>query len=193
MGLVFLITHPDVVVDPAAPVTGWDLSERGRARLDAMLRHGWVGTVDRVHASQERKARTTAERIAAHTGVPVDLDGALGEIDRSATGFLPPPEFDAVVEACFDAPEQSARGWERAVDAQARIVQAVRRALGRSPDEEHVAIVSHGGVGALLLCHLRGEPIRRAVLPPGQGYYFVFRHPSGELLHRWTPIEVDIP
>lgn len=191
VGLVFFIAHPDVVVDPAVPVTEWDLSERGHARLEAMLHHGWVGTIRRVHSSLERKARTTAERLAAHLGVAVDLAAGLGEIDRSPTGFLPPAEFDRVVDEFFANPDRSARGWERAVDAQARIVRAVQDALDRSGPADNVAIVSHGAVGALLLCRLRGQPISRTALAPGQGYYVVIQRPAGEVLRGWTPVEED--
>ncbi|MFC0389117.1 histidine phosphatase family protein [Muricoccus vinaceus] len=38
-----------------------------------------------------------------------------------------------------------------------------------APREGDIAIVSHGGVGALLLCHLKGVPISRAEDQPGAG------------------------
>jgi hypothetical protein len=33
MPAVFFITHPDVLIDPNAPVPEWPLNERGRARM----------------------------------------------------------------------------------------------------------------------------------------------------------------
>lgn len=62
----------------------------------------------------------------------------------------------------FARPEVSVRGWERAVDAQGRIVTAVTELLA---DERSgagdVLVVAHGAVGTLLLCHLLGRPITR--------------------------------
>ncbi len=60
----------------------------------------------------------------------------------------------------FARPSESVRGWERAVDAQARIVRAVNRILD-AREHGDIAIVAHGGVGTLLLCHLLKEPISR--------------------------------
>ena len=48
----------------------------------------------------------------------------IGENDRSATGFLPREEFWATADLFFAHPTESIRGWERAIDAQARIVAA---------------------------------------------------------------------
>jgi len=55
--------------------------------------------------------------------------GCLGENDRSATGFLARDEFEATVNAFFAYPQDSIRGWEPAVDAQARIVRAIEQAV----------------------------------------------------------------
>ena len=46
------------------------------------------------------------------------------------------------------------RGWERAIDAQRRIVAAVEQVVLTAPKLGDVAIVSHEGVGTLLLCRL---------------------------------------
>ena len=63
-------------------------------------------------------ARPMADRLGL---TPIVIDG-LGENDRSSTGYLPKAEFEAVADAFFARPEESVRGWERAVDAQRRIV-----------------------------------------------------------------------
>jgi broad specificity phosphatase PhoE len=53
----------------------------------------------------------------------------------------------------------------------------------------NVAVVSHGGVGTLLLNHLQQSEIRKDDLAPGQGYYFVFNKETGGLIEHWTPID----
>jgi broad specificity phosphatase PhoE len=48
-----------------------------------------------------------------------------------------------------------------------------------------VAVVAHGGVGTLLLCHLLGAPIDRRHDQPGQGSYFRFEATTRRLAHGW--------
>ena len=83
------------------------------------------------------------------------------------------------------------RGWERAVDAQRRIVQAVDRVLAMAPADADVAIVSHGGAGALLLCHLKAVPITRSEDQPGDGGGNVYRFDvaTRRLLSGWRRTE----
>jgi broad specificity phosphatase PhoE len=95
-----------------------------------------------------------------------------------------------VADTFFAYPQESVRGWERAVDAQRRIIGAVDRAIARSVGGD-VAIVSHGGVGALLLCHLKGLPISRGEDQPGAGggHVYAFDAASRRLLSGWRRIE----
>ena len=83
------------------------------------------------------------------------------------------------------------RGWEPARDAQARIVDAIDGILKTAPPV-NMAVIAHGGVGALLLCKLKGVPISRAEDQPGEGggNFFVFRRDDRSLLQGWRPIDV---
>ena len=87
------------------------------------------------------------------------------ENDRSATGFLVPDEFQAVADQFFSQPDISVRGWERAVDAQARIVREVEHVLGRD-EQGDVLFIGHGGVGTLLYCYYSGVAIDRSYDQP---------------------------
>lgn len=189
---VYFITHPDVQIDPAVAVPDWPLSTRGRARMMRALALPWVEGIRTVWCSTERKARDGADILAAHLRVAVTELAELGENDRSATGYLPRAEFEAVADRFFANPCESVRGWERAVDAQARIVAAVDRALAASAGcGGNVAIVAHGGVGTLLLCHLRNDTIsRRHDQPPNNGgNYFAFDGGTRQLQHDWRAID----
>jgi broad specificity phosphatase PhoE len=194
MSIVHFITHPEVAVDPSRPVPDWPLSPVGIRRVALLLDRPWIRTVRAVFCSAERKAADMACTMADHLSLtPIIIEG-LGENDRSATGYLPKPEFEAVADAFFARPEESVRGWERAVDAQRRIVEAVNRALITVPTGapgEDMAIVSHGGVGALLLCHLKQVRISRAEDQPGQGggNVFSFDAATRRLLSGWRRIE----
>ena len=186
MPTIFFITHPDVVVNAAVAVSDWPLNERGRARMREMTAHPWLSGVRRAFASSERKARDGAEVLAdalSLAGYSVVDD--LGENDRSATGYLPKQEFEATADAFYAHPQESVRGWERAADAQARIVRAIDRIVSQTPAEGDVAIVGHGGTGTLLYCYLAGLPIDRRYDQPATngGNWFAFDRASQKLLH----------
>ncbi len=192
MPIVSFITHPDVVIDPAVPVPDWPLSTRGRARMQRALTLPFVASVGSVWSSEERKAIDAADILGAHLRLPVRQLAGLGENDRSATGYLPRDEFEAVADAFFAQPGQSVRGWERAIDAQRRIVAAIDHVIEAFGAEGgDIAIISHGGVGALLLCHLLGQPISRTWDQPATngGNMFSFDTGSRRVHHAWQPID----
>lgn len=184
------LTHPQVKIDPAVPVPQWGLSDIGHARMVALTEKGWIKPFRRIIASDETKAVEAAEIIAIAIGLRVEIRKNLHENDRSATGFLPPPEFEAVADQFFANPATSIRGWEKAGDAQARIVSGVMAALAEAPDLPTL-FVGHGGVGTLLKCHLGRRAISRAEDqgPGGGGRYYHFANAPPKLLHDWRAIE----
>ncbi len=184
------ITHPDVVVDPALPVPRWPLSPRGRERMQHLLAGAWVRRLGAIWCSEEQKAIDAARILGDGLGLPYQTLAGLGENDRSATGYLPKAEFEATADEFFARSEESVRGWERAIDAQTRIVGAVETIARLTPGTAPVGIVSHGAVGALLLSHLQGRTIsRRDDQPPGAGgNYFTWLMPERSLVHGWKSI-----
>jgi broad specificity phosphatase PhoE len=191
MATVWFVTHPDVEIDPTIPVTEWRLSSRGRARTAAAARRDWVRGLGAIWASTERKAIETAVILAEATGIGFATHAALGENDRSATGYLPRAEFEATADLFFAHPDRSIRGWERAVDAQRRIVEAVETVLAATPEGLDVAVVAHGAVGALLICALEGLAITRAQDQPpgGGGHLFPFDRNTRLPRHGWVPFD----
>ena len=191
MTIVHFITHPEVIIDPAVPVQDWPLSPVGIRRMQAAIQRPWVATVRSVFCSTERKAEDAAAILSEHLGLNLIMIDSLGENDRSATGYLPREEFEVVADEFFARPDESVRGWERAIDAQRRIVRAVEGAIARATAAGDIAIVSHGGVGALLLCHLKGVPISRTEDQPGGGggNFFSFDAADSRLRSEWRRIE----
>jgi broad specificity phosphatase PhoE len=192
MGRLVLITHPEVVIDPAIPVPEWPLSPVGRRRMERFAGDPLLAGIRHVVSSDERKARDGAEILSRRLGVPSSIDPGLGENDRSATGYLAPPEFWEVVDAFFARPHESVRGWERAVDAQIRVVAAARRAAAR-PESGDIAVVYHGGVASLLMAHLMGATDARPYAQPhgGGGCYFVVDRDTFGLLGSWRAMPPD--
>lgn len=191
MPAVHFITHPEVSIDPSVPVPDWPLSAVGLRRVELLLERSWITAVRTVFSSAERKATDMARMVADRLGLSPIIIAGLGENERSATGYLPKAEFETVADAFFARPAESVRGWERAVDAQRRIVMAVDHAVAMGSADGDVAVISHGGVGALLLCHLKGVPISRTEDQPGQGggHLYSFDAATRRLLMGWRSIE----
>lgn len=188
--IAFYLTHPQVEIDPKIPVPQWSLSAKGRERIGAILSRDWVRSIARVVASDERKAIETAEAIAGTIGAKVETETDMGENDRSSTGFLDPSSFEAAADRFFAEPEESWNGWERAVDAAARIEAAVARVLDGHPADRPILLAGHGAVGTLLKCRLGKRAISRAEdQPHGGGNVFAFRLADRSLICDWTPME----
>lgn len=189
--ILYFITHPNVVVSRDVAVPRWPLSELGRSRMRAGLRQPWVRDITSIYCSTEQKAIDGATILSQHLRLGFTDIEQLSENDRSATGFLPPDEFERVADQFFASSTRSVRGWERAVDAQARIVQAVERIATEEDQDGVIAIVSHGAVGTLLYCHLAGVPIDRRWDQPanGGGNYFRFTLSPAAVQCRWQPID----
>ena len=190
------VTHPQVMIDAKVPVPQWGLSPEGRARAESFAARGVVPQGAAIFSSDERKAMELAAIIAG--GQDVLVDPAMGENDRSATGFLPGDEFEAMADRFFGAPELSADGWERAVDAQARIVAAVTRALAGVDDDRPVVFCGHGAVGTLLKCHIGGRATARSEDQSGHGHKgggncFAFDLNPRQLSAEWVAMEGFAP
>lgn len=188
MTIAYYISHPEVVIDASVPVPLWRLSDVGRARLESVMPEPWVRSVTRFVASGETKAIETAEILRHANGAAVEVLQQIGENDRSATGFLPPTEFEKTANEFFANPHVSVRGWERAVDAQSRIVAAVMPVLD-TPGDDVIAFTGHGGVGTLLYCHLAGVPIDRKHDQARGGSVFAIDRKTKTPLFGWTPLE----
>ena len=130
MGFVRYVSHPDVVVDPDVPVPQL-APQRGRppaARRDADPSLGAPPSAGSSPARRRSPSRRRP-RWRSQLGLQVEVRPATGEIDRSATGYLPAVEHERVADALFAHPDVSSAGWERAVDAQVRIVAALADVL----------------------------------------------------------------
>ena len=189
----YFISHPNVAINPTVPVPDWPLCDTGRARMRAGLSQPWVFEIASIYCSNERKAIDGAEILGKHLSLPISMRQDLGENDRSATGYLPPAEFEAVATEFFSNPNESVRGWERAVDAQGRIIRAIRAIASAEPQSGTIAVISHGAVGTLLHCALTGNPISRRWDQPanGGGNYFAFELEPTRVLGWWSAIDAS--
>ena len=184
------LSHPQVVIDPSKDVRTWSLDDVGRGRVTALAVSGALTGTAIIVSSAETKALETARPLAEALGCELRIRERMHENDRSATGFLPPDEFERVADRFFASPDDSVRGWETARAAQRRIVAEVENSLRSAPDGD-VLLVGHGGVGTLLYCHLAGVPISREhdQGPGGGGCYLEFAMDAPREVAGWRPME----
>ncbi|MEM9776398.1 MAG: histidine phosphatase family protein [Chloroflexota bacterium] len=191
MKTVFVITHSDVVIDPNVPVPRWPLSKIGRKRIERLLSAAWLLKVTAVYSSNEQKAIDGARMLANYLELEaVEVDG-LEEVDRSSTGYLPQEAHDHNAQMLFLHPTKSVDGWERAIDAQKRIVNAVEKLLIEEKTHGDLIIVTHGAVGSFLNSYLKNNAITLADAPdfPGGGGIFAFNAQSKNVLYDWMNID----
>lgn len=183
------LTHPEVLIDANTPIPEWGLSEIGRQRT-LQFRHAHALRQTRsIISSGERKALETADILAIKLGVEVTVRELSHENDRSATGFLEPSEFQSVADEFFAAPTRRVRGWEKALDAQQRIVGQAKQVIRQFPEGD-ILMVGHGGVGTLLFCHLAALKIdRKHDQIGGGGNVFAFDLDERLIVHSWLPME----
>ena len=192
------VTHPQVNMDANVPVPLWGLSPLGRQRALAFAARGVVPPGAMIFSSRESKAMELAEILAASVGALVLSDHLMGENDRSATGFLPPDLFEAMADRFFAHPHSSVEGWERAIDAQQRIVDTVATAMASVPEDVPAVFCGHGAVGTLLKCHVGRRPIARSEDQSrhggrGGGNCFSFDLAAMRLGCEWTAMEDFAP
>lgn len=189
MRSLFFLTHAEVEIDPSVPVSDWSLSERGRARHAALSPK--LRNVTGIYCSSERKAWDGAEILGAALRIAPRILDTLAETDRSATGYLPPEEFERTADAFFARPDESVRGWESARAAQTRIVAALDGIVVTDRSAGDIAVISHGGVGALLCAALGGHDIHRRHDQPagGGGHVLTVALPGMATDCRWVSFE----
>lgn len=191
MSVVHFVSHPEVLIDPLIPVQRWSLTALGIDRLRHFSASAPLANTAEVWASTETKSIEGAGIVAARFGLPVHTDIELGENDRSATGFLPPDQFEHMADLFFASPDMSIRGWERAIDAQERVVRAFERVVARPVDGD-IVMVGHGATGTLLYCHLANLAIDRRYDQPGAGHCWRYDLGARKVLHPWRSLEEAI-
>jgi probable phosphoglycerate mutase len=124
------------------------LSEEGRRQAGALART--LAPIDLLVTSDLRRARETADILAAAVGAPVAPEPGLRELDVGAWSGLPHAEIATrwpAEHARFRAGDPGVRpgGGESRAMLRARVTAALRRWTARHPDGQ-LALVTHLGV-----------------------------------------------
>lgn len=151
MARLLLVRHAAVELDLDRPAATWELTTEGRAASRELATA--LAPVPRVLASTELKARATAAPIAEASGVEVEVDPRLREVERPVACDL--ADHRDTVRRYLAGEELD--GWEPRADALARFRAAVEGADG-------AVVVTHGTVLALF-CGFDFERWKRLQMP----------------------------
>jgi broad specificity phosphatase PhoE len=133
---------------------GWadpPLNDVGRDQARQLAEQLTSTPFDAVYSSDLRRARETAELVAAPHGVAVVVDRDLREIDIGSWSGLTRPE----IERRF--PDGIRPDGETREQHAARVLAAVER-IARTNQGRRVLIVTHGGTLRTLHGHTRDDP-----------------------------------
>ena len=144
-----LIKHASPLVDPNRSSEKWKLSEKGRMSCIPLAAALKPYDLSVLVASEEPKARETAEELAKLLNVPVETAPDLHEHDRSNVPHLRSGEFISHMELMFRRPSERVLGRESADEARERFERAVAAVLEKHPTG-NVGVVTHGTVIALM-------------------------------------------
>ena len=146
MTKIYLVRHAEA--EPSGNDAAlWPLSERGESQVRKLAGAPFWDEVKTIISSDEPKAVATVSPIAAERRIPLQMHQGLRELCRTAVWL---EDYEARVLDVFQKPALSIEGWERASDAQARILATLEELLLKF-DGAPFAVVSHGMVMALLL------------------------------------------
>lgn len=184
MTKLFLITHPDVVIDPKQAIDEWILSEKGIDRAKALMSEPFWKDISAIYSSTEPKARAVAEMAAHKFYIPIFERECLVEIDRSSTGFMPFDEFMTVVNDFFKNPDKSCKGWETARAAMKRVSECTEQIMKKHTGE-NIALVGHGAAFALLLSYIKGVEPTFDLCQDGVGFVSELDWGKREIISVW--------
>jgi broad specificity phosphatase PhoE len=152
-----LIRHSQSQPDPSVSSDQWGLSEKGRTLCKRLIPHLVEFRCEQVFSSPEPKALQTAQYVADHYDVHINVQEGLCEHDRRNEPWLDSQtEFEARVKEMFHQPARLVFGSETADQAVSRFSGAIEGIVDDSLDLDVVA-ATHGTVMSLFVC--RYNPI----------------------------------
>jgi broad specificity phosphatase PhoE len=164
--ILFCIRHGESDYNAQGRIQGHsdrpELSELGWAQSRAVAGVLAAADIEAIYASPLRRARQTAEAIAARTGLPIQSDPRLMEVDVGVFQERIRAELDrdcseALARWSSGDPDARLPGGESRRELAARGREAFA-AIARS-GRRRVAVVSHGGLLVTTIKSLLGIPL----------------------------------
>ena len=154
MTTILLARHGETEWNRIGRYQGWadpPLNDTGREQARALAEQLRSTPFDAVYSSDLRRARETAEIVAAPHDVPVVVEPGLREVNVGEWSGLTRAE----VERRFPGGERP--GGETREEHSARVLAAAER-IARRHSGERILLVSHGGTMRALRTHVSEEP-----------------------------------
>lgn len=138
------------------------LTPRGRHQADRLGDAFAAAGLRRVHASTQARAIETATRLGGpQAGVVTHAE--LQEISLGLAEGAPARDAFAAAPGYLTDPDVALHGGETPREVLARVGPAIDGILHDEGEEPVVAVVGHGCVNRMLLAHLLGLDLRRAL------------------------------
>ena len=135
------------------------LNEAGERQAEALAHWAAGARLSAVWSSPLLRARGTAAPCARSTGLSLQIEPALTELDFGAGEGLTRAEMQQRFPAAYAAFEEDPAvhplpGGEAPAEAAARGVQALQRIAGSLAEERRTLVVAHSTLIRLVLCRL---------------------------------------
>jgi broad specificity phosphatase PhoE len=154
MTTILLARHGETEWNRIGRYQGWadpPLNDTGRAQARKLAAQLGSTPFDAVYSSDLRRARETAEIVAAPHAMQVIVEPGLREVNVGEWSGLTRAE----VEARFPRGERP--GGETREEHTARVLEAAER-IARAHAGRQILVVSHGGTMRALRMHVSDEP-----------------------------------
>ena len=121
MTKIYLIRHAESK-PTGHDATRWPLSERGEQQAVALAAQAFWSEIVAIVSSDEPKAMASVQDVAIERGIPLLTRECLRELKRTSAWL---DDYEERVREAFESPARSIGGWERATDAQVRVLACV--------------------------------------------------------------------
>ena len=143
----------ELVDGPADP----ELSADGHAQAEHLATYLSSEHLDAIYASPLRRARQTAEAVAAPHSLDVQVSDGVAEFDRLSNDYIPTeelkaandPRYHAMINGEWDTDEETTDEFR------ARAILTIEELIEAHP-AERIAVVCHGGVINGYIGHVLG-------------------------------------
>lgn len=155
---IYLITHPDTVIDSGLRPEKWKISRDGWKQVRSLSRKKFWSEINFIFASIEPKANLPAKYWSEKHGIPMAIFRGIEEI-RSRR-YVPKRRLLKVADAFYSHPEKNSGTWETADHCLKRMKKSFKKILEESKKKGYnaIAVVSHGTVSNLYVCDMKKIP-----------------------------------
>lgn len=153
---LILVKHSLPQIADDRPAHTWNLSAEGQLRSHRLAEQLESFEPEIIVSSNEPKAKETAEILAIHFQLDMQIISDLHEHDRSNVPYLTDNAFQASIREFFQRPDELVLGNETANQAHARFYRTVHSVL-KDHQNKTVLTVSHGTVISLFVSRLTGS------------------------------------